>query len=483
MTYDFIIIGAGGAGEAAAYEARHRGASVAVVDRELFGGSCPFWACMPSKTLLHAAQVAATGGDYPWQRASDRRDYMINREGRDWPDDGGHVHGLEGAGADVIRGEARITGPGRVQVRLADGGERELGGRTLIVAVGSNSTIPDLPGLREARPWTNREATTTRELPESLVILGGGPTGVELAQVYARYGVPVTLVHPATRLNHRDHPRNSETLERALEADGVSLRLGVRAELVKPGAGDRPHRVRLSDGSTVEGHRILLAIGRTVPLAGLGLETLGVEIVGGRVETDGRLRVAPNTFLVGDAAGGPMSTHLADYEGKIAVRIAMGDNVRPDLRAIPYATYTDPETAGVGLQLERAKELGLDAFEKTADLATTAKGYVAEASGHATIVVDRASQSLLGAFIAGPGAAEAIHLAVLAIKQRTSMSVLADTVTAFPTTTRVLAGLFASAEHELAESSSRRTHRTAHRPTPATVRSALRGHARPGLRS
>ena len=448
--FDFLVIGAGTAGEAAAHEVRRRGATVAIIDRELFGGSCPFWACMPSKTLLHAAGVHAAGGAYPWPMASDRRDYMINRENRDWPDDGGHVRSLEGAGAEVIRGEARITGPGSVLVRLADGGERALRGRFIVIAVGTNATIPDLPGIDSIEPWTNRQATSARSLPRSLAILGGGPTGVEMAQVFARYGVPVVLVHSEDRLNHRDHPRNSEALAAALERDGVQLRLRMRAERIEARAGrDGAHRVHLSDGSTVEGHEVMFAIGRTAPLEGLGLETIGVELNDGRIAPDESLRIAPDTYVIGDPAGPEMHTHLAHYQGEIVVRIALGDDVRPDFRAIPRAVYTEPEAAGVGLQLDEAVALGLDVFEKTADLATTAKGYVAEASGHVTIVVDRASQTLIGAFIAGPAASEAIHLAVLAVKTRTPIAVLADTITAFPTTARVMGGLFVEAARDL----------------------------------
>jgi len=450
-TFDFVIIGAGAAGEAAAYEARRLGASAAIVDRELFGGSCPFWACMPSKTLLHAAAVHATGGDYPWPQASARRDYMISREDRDWPDDGGHVRGLEASGATVIRGEAHVTGPHAVRVRHAEGGEREIGGRFIVLAVGTNSTVPDLPGLEAITPWTNRQATGTRTLPRTLVILGGGPTGVEMAQVFARYRVPVTLVHSRERLNHRDHPANSAVLARALEADGVTLRLGVRAKRVEAGTGPVPiHRLVVSDGSAVEGHELMLSIGRTAPLAGLGLEHLGVELVDGRVTPDDRLRIADDTYVAGDPAGPEMHTHLAHYEGEMVVRMALGEDVRPDFRAIPHATYTDPETAGVGLQLDEARASGLEAFEKTADLATSAKGYASEAFGHATIVVDRGTHTLAGAFLAGPGAAEAIHLAVLAVKTQTSIDLLADTITAFPTTARVMGGVFVEAARDLA---------------------------------
>ena len=214
-TFDLVIIGAGEAGQAAAHLARHRGASVAVVERDLFGGSCPYWACMPSKALLHAAAAHAAGWAYPWPRASDFRDWMIVRERpRDWPDDSSHVKSLEKAGAAVFRGSGRLDGPGRVLVESEGGERRILVAKAILVAVGSNATIPDdIEGLDQIRPWTNREATTARELPKSLVILGAGPTGVELSQVYARYGVPTVLVSPHVQINPKDHPaaRRSST--------------------------------------------------------------------------------------------------------------------------------------------------------------------------------------------------------------------------------------------------------------------------------
>ena len=446
-TYDLVIIGAGEAGQAAAHLARRKGASVAIIDRELFGGSCPFWACMPSKALLHAAAIHHLGGDYPWRRASNFRDWMIVREPPlDWPDDSGHVRDLEGAGAVVFRGEGRIDGIGRVVVRTSDGA-RTLGARAILVAVGTNSTIPDdIEGLDQIQPWTNREATTTRELPRSLVVLGAGPTGVEMSQVYARYGVPTVLVSPHERINPKDHPRSSATLDAALRRDGVDIRTGVQAIRVRARAGhDGAHVVELSDTTTVEGHELLLAVGRTAPLAALGVETIGVRLEDGQLQPDDRLRIADDVYVAGDPAGPEMHTHLAVYQGEMVARIALGEDVRPDHRAIPHATYTDPQTAGVGLQLDEAIERGHDAFEETIDYATTAVGEIAEVAGHVSIVVDRSERILLGAFIAAPGAAEAIGEAVLAIKTATPLDVLADTIHPFPTTVRVMGGLFAQA--------------------------------------
>ena len=448
MRYDFVIIGAGPGGEAAAHLACSRGASVAVVDRDLFGGSCPHWGCVPSKSLLNAAAVHVAGGDYPWQRASDRRDYMINRVGLDYPDDTGHVRGLRDAGADTFRGVGRLDGPGRVVVRHEDV-EHQLEGRHVILAVGSETKRPPIEGIDGVRTWTNRDATAARELPASLLVLGGGPTGVELAQVYARFGVPVTIVQSGPRLIPTDHPRNSAAALRAMERDGVDVRLGVRAVRARP-AGDasQPDIIELNDGSAAAGHAVLLAVGRTIPLGGLGLETVGLQA--GGVPHDGRLGLQDGLYLVGDCAGPELHTHQAHYQGELAVRMALGDDVAPDYRALPRATYTDPELASVGVTLDEATAAGLDAFEVVADFPTTAKGYSVEAAfGHVTIVVDRGSGQLVGAAMATPAASAAIHECVLAIKARVPVAVLADTIHAFPSTSRILNGLFAEAARSL----------------------------------
>jgi pyruvate/2-oxoglutarate dehydrogenase complex dihydrolipoamide dehydrogenase (E3) component len=443
--FDLVIIGAGPAGEAAAFLACSRGASVAIIDRDLFGGACPFFACMPSKSLLHSAAVHAAGGDYPWPKASARRDYMISRKGIDYPDDSRHFADLEAAGAVPMRGTARLDGPGRVVVSHDDV-DHALEAKAVIVAVGSTSKVPEMPGLADVPFWTNREATSARQLPESLLILGAGPTGVELAQAYARYGVPVTLVVPSPRILPRDHARSSAAVAAALVRDGVTIRTGARAVAAHAGAGEKGrHRFDLDDGTTVECAAVLMAIGRSLPLAGLGLETVGVDLAEGRLKPDRQLRIAPNVYVAGDPAGPEMHTHVSHYQGEMAARIALGDDVAPDYRAIPRAVYTDPETGSVGLLLDEALKRGIDAEELTADLATSAKGYAAEAEGHVSIVVDRGAGTLVGAFIAGPGASEAIHEAVLAVKLQTPLAVLADTIHAFPTVARVMGLLFADA--------------------------------------
>jgi pyruvate/2-oxoglutarate dehydrogenase complex dihydrolipoamide dehydrogenase (E3) component len=453
-SFDFIVIGAGTGGEAAANKARELGATVAIVDRRWFGGSCPHVGCIPSKSLLHGADEHRRNPPaYDWPRASARRDYMVNRGAQaEEPDDTSHFEALAKAGATAYRGVGRITGRGAVTISH-DGAAHELTAGHVIVAVGSLSKTVTMPGLEATKPWTNEEATLARELPRSLVILGGGPTGCELAQVYARFGVPTTIVQSGPRLAPTDHPRNSDVLRRTLEADGVTVRTGVRAVAARAGAAvDDAHVIELDDGSAVVGHAILTAVGREVPLDDLGLEHYGLDSTGRTppYPRDGRLRLAEGLWVVGDAAGPELHTHQAHYQGGLAVRMALGENVSPDYRALPRATYTDPEAAFVGLTLEAARGAAIDAFELVADFAKSTRGYGIEATmGHVTIVVDRATRELVGAAIACPDASAAIHECVVAIQARIPMDTLAAAIHAFPSTSRIFDGLYADALREL----------------------------------
>jgi pyruvate/2-oxoglutarate dehydrogenase complex dihydrolipoamide dehydrogenase (E3) component len=428
------------------------GASVAVIDRRWFGGSCPHIGCVPSKALLHAAAVHAAGGDYPWSRASTRRDWMVNRQpDAAEPDDASHVRALEAAGATVWRGVGRITGRGRVTVTHEDA-THELHARNVVVAVGSVSKVPPIEGIDQITPWTNHDATLARELPRSLLVLGGGPTGCELAQVYARFGVPVTIAQSGPRLMPTEPARNAEAIRTALERDGVTVRTGSRAVRAVAGAGqDGAHVIELADGSTVEGHEVLLAVGRQFQLTDLGLEHYGVAVSGpDAYRRDGALRLADALWVAGDPAGPELHTHQAHYQGELVVRMALGEDVTPDYRALPRATYTEPEAASVGIDLDAALADGIDAFECTAAFPFTAKGYSVEAeTGHVTIVVDRSSRELVGASMACPDASAAIHECVLAIKARVPLDVLAETIHAFPSTSRILNGLFAEAKATL----------------------------------
>ncbi|MEZ4597685.1 MAG: NAD(P)/FAD-dependent oxidoreductase [Chloroflexota bacterium] len=448
-----VVIGAGPGGEAAAYAACELGLRVAVIDRGWFGGACPHIACVPSKALLHAAaEHVAHPERYPWERASARRDWMVNRApDAAEPDDSGHRTRLVEAGAVVQPGTATVVGRGVVEVRH-DRTAHRLRAREVVVAVGSTATVPDIPGIRDASPWTNEQATLTRELPRSLAVLGGGATGCELAQAYARFGVPTTLVHPHPLLAAQMHPRNADVIQASLQRDGVTVRTGVRVLGVRPGAGrEGAHVLDLHDGSSVEGHAILLAVGRTMPLRDLGLEHYGIDgTAKDPFPRDGRIRVADGLMVVGDPAGPEMHTHLAHYQGELAARAAAGQPIAPDYRALPRVMYTDPELAFVGVTEADACAAGLDAFELTADFSTSARGYGIEAElGHVTIIVDRASRQLVGAAMACPDASAAIHECVLAIQARVPIDVLAETMHAFPSTSRILNGLFADARREL----------------------------------
>jgi pyruvate/2-oxoglutarate dehydrogenase complex dihydrolipoamide dehydrogenase (E3) component len=459
VDYDVIVIGAGAAGEAAGSLGAELGGRVAVVERDLVGGLCSFWACMPSKTLLDSAGRRRLGAEYQWKRASDRRDWMISREELDYPDDTGRVKQLEAAGAEVVRGSARITGPGRIEVkRNGEGaGASTLEGRSLVLCVGSTPVIPAIEGLEEAGYWTSNEGTALRELPSSIAIMGGGPVGVELAQIYARFGVKTILVQGSDRILPRDHAKSAEILADQLRSEGVEIRTGVQATRVSAGGAGR--RVELSDGSVIQTAQVLLAVGRRpADLRSLGVEEAGVELnEDGTSEPDNRMRIEDGVYVAGDCAGGLQFTHLADYEGRIAVRSALGQRARADLSAVPRTTFTDPETSAVGLTIDEAWYRGFDAFEISEDFAKTARGYTIEprrdsptaiqegSPGHVTAVVDRNRGVLVGAFSACPGAAEFIHEAVLAVKQRIPVRVLADTVHAFPTGARVFGNLMAEA--------------------------------------
>jgi pyruvate/2-oxoglutarate dehydrogenase complex dihydrolipoamide dehydrogenase (E3) component len=458
VSHSVIVVGAGAGGEAAGSLSAQLGSRVAVVERDLVGGLCSFWACLPSKTLLDSAGRRALSAEYPWDRASARRDWMISRERIPYPDDAGHVRNLESEGAEVIRGSARVVAPGRVEVRSDGENPRTLETEALIVAVGSRPVVPHIDGLEEAGYWTSNDGTSLRDLPSSIVILGGGVVGTELSQVYARFGVKTTVVQGAERILPRDHPKSSEIVAEQLRTDGIDVRTNVTASSVERGGPGR--RIVLSDGNVVEAAELMVAVGRrAADLRELGLEDGGVTLDDrGHADPDDRMRIAEQVFVAGDCAGGPQFTHVADYEGRVAARAAAGQPVRADLATIPTVAFTDPESAAVGLAVQDAWERGLDAFEVTVDFATTARGFSIEprrpgddpilegSPGHITVVVDRERRVLVGAFAACPGAGELIHEPTLAIKHRVPVDVLADTIHAFPTAARAFGNLMAEAK-------------------------------------
>ncbi len=430
--YDAIVIGAGPAGEVAATRLPRLGLRTALVERELVGGECAYWACIPSKTLLRPPEARAEAGraaglsrpEQRWQEIAEYRDYMTRRL-----DDSGAVAGYERSGVRVYKGEARIAGPGRVAV-----GDVELEAERIVIATGSDPAIPPIEGLAEAGYWTNREATQLREVPADVVVLGGGPVGIELGQMLRRYGAAVTIVQAAERLIDREDPAVGELIAEALRAEGVELRLGSRARAVRRDGERRV--VELEGGEEVAAERLLVATGRRPRAAGLGLDSLGIELGGrGEVPVDERSRAAEGVWAVGDVTGVSLFTHAGKYQARIAVDDIAGREPRADYRSIPRVVFSDPEIAAAGMTGERAREAGIEIAEGRAELSRVARTetYGKGLGGELALLADRARGVLVGAWAVGPLAGEWIHQAVLAIRAEIPVTVLRDTVAQFPT--------------------------------------------------
>ena len=429
--FDVAILGAGPAGEHAAYALIDEGRRVLLIERELIGGECSNWACIPTKTLLRAAEVRveserAAGVDpasLDWPALARYRDYMTSAG-----DDSSRVKGYEDKGVTVIKGDGRLAGPGALEV-----GGRRFAAEAILISTGSEPVIPPLDGLEQAGFWTNREATATQELPASVVVIGGGPVGIELAQFMRRFGSRVTIVQGAERLAEREDERVSELLTESLRADGIEVRTGVHAERVELEGDERV--VTLDDGSSVRGERLVVAVGRRPRSAEIGLETIGVEPGRRGIPIDEHCRVAEDVWAAGDCTGVMLFTHLAKYQARIALAAMRGRPCRADYRAIPRVIFTDPEVAGVGLTEAQAHEAGLDVAVARIELASSiARPYTYEQDprGELSVVLDRARRVLVGAWAVAPLASEWIHQAGLAIRAEVPLEVLLDTVAQFP---------------------------------------------------
>ncbi|HEX5192737.1 MAG TPA: NAD(P)/FAD-dependent oxidoreductase [Solirubrobacteraceae bacterium] len=433
--FDIAILGAGPAGEHAAYAQSAAGRSVLVIERELIGGECTNWACIPTKTLLRPTEVRgesrrAAGvheAALDWSDLSGYRDYMTSAG-----NDSARVANYERMGVTFARGGGRLAGPGTVEV---DG--RRYEAERILISTGSDPVIPPVPGLRESGYWTNREVAALETIPASAVIVGGGPVGIELSQFLARFGCEVALVQGADRLAEREDERISELLEQSLTADGISVRTGSQATRASVAGDDRV--VELDDGSSVRGERLVVAVGRRPRSAGIGLETIGVELNHerpGPIPVDEHCRVADGVWAAGDCTGVMLFTHLAKYQARIAMADMAGRPVPADYRAIPRVIFTDPEVAAVGLSAAQARKQGLDVAVCRFDLPSggVARTYTYERDPHGEmeLVFDRRSRTMVGAWAVAPLASEWIHEAVLAIRARIPYEVLVDTVPQFP---------------------------------------------------
>jgi pyruvate/2-oxoglutarate dehydrogenase complex dihydrolipoamide dehydrogenase (E3) component len=434
--FDIVVIGAGPAGEVCAGRLGSAGLEVAIVEQHLVGGECSFYACMPSKSLLRPNELLGETGRVPGLRVEDGLDATAVLERRDEVihelDDSSQVPWLEQRGVTLVRGHAHLDGERRVRI----GDEVLEARRAVVVATGSGPVWPPIPGLAEARPWSNREATTAKEPPASLVILGGGVVGVELGQAWSSLGSRVALLEGAPRVLVREELFASAEVEAALVAAGVDVRTGSRAVAVSRD-GDVV-TVELADGTRAEGAELLVAVGRRPLTDELGLETIGLE-PGKPVEVGSNLRSPRHDWLyaIGDANGRALLTHMGKYQGRLAADGILGRNVAvlADGPLSPRVIFTDPQVAAVGHTVATAESAGM--VVRTADAQTSGSAGASfvgrNTPGTSRLVIDENRGIIVGGTFVGFEVAEMLHAATIAVVGEVPLDRIAHAVPCFPT--------------------------------------------------
>jgi len=425
-----VVLGAGSAGEhfVGALRRLDPDVEIVVVERELAGGECSYYACLPTKTLLRPAEALAAARLAPGAAEAVTGEIDLERvfwwreQVTDGRDDSWHAGWLADQGAELVRGDARVLRPGIVAV-----GDRELEYEVLVVATGSTPDVPSIPGLQEVDFWTSRDAVWAGEVPDSLIVVGGGPVGVELAQFFRRMGAEVTVLEPSDRLLARLDPEAGALLRERFEEEGIEVRVGVRAERVEAaGSGVRVH---LSGGEVLEASRLLVATGRRPTVEGFGLEQLRIEITPRGVVVDERMRAGGGVWAIGDASGVALLTHVGKYQARVAAANIAGQDVIADYRAVPAAVFTDPQIGtvgtmgGDGLVTASYKIEGgrLSTYERP------------RRPGLVKLAADPEHRVLVGAVAVGPEAGEWLGQLTLAVRAAVPLDILLDTIQPYPT--------------------------------------------------